>query len=50
MSLKEASGALFLHKNTLQYHQLDRIWRETGYDPRSFQDAVILYLGLKLLP
>lgn len=49
MSLKEASGALFLHKNTLQY-QLQRIWRETGYDPRSFQHAVILYLGLKLLP
>lgn len=49
MSLKETGSALFLHKNTLQY-QLDRIWRETGYNPRSFQDAVILHLGLKLLP
>ncbi|MDE7171170.1 MAG: helix-turn-helix domain-containing protein [Oscillospiraceae bacterium] len=49
MSLKAASDALFIHKNTLQY-QLDRIWKESGYNPRSFQDAVILYLGLKLLP
>lgn len=48
MSLKGASSALFVHKNTMQY-QLQRIWRETGYDPRSFQHAVILYLGLKLL-
>lgn len=49
MSLKAASDALFIHKNTLQY-QLDRIWKESGYNPRSFQTAVILYLGLKLLP
>ncbi len=47
MSLKTASSALFLHKNTLQY-QLDRIWKNSGYNPRSFQDAVILHLGLKL--
>ena len=47
MSLKAASDALFMHKNTLQY-QLDRIHRTSGYNPRSFQDAVILYLGLKL--
>lgn len=48
MSLKATSAALFMHKNTLQY-QLDRIWRNSGYNPRSFQDAVILYLGVKLL-
>ena len=48
MSLKAASDALFMHKNTLQY-QLDRIWKTSGYNPRSFPDAVILYLGLKLL-
>ena len=48
MSLKVTSDALFMHKNTLQY-QLDRIWRNSGYDPRAFQDAVILYLGVKLL-
>lgn len=48
MSLKATSNVLFLHKNTLQY-QLDRIWKNSGYNPRSFQGAVILYLGLKLL-
>lgn len=48
MSLKATGEALFMHKNTLQY-QLDRIWKSSGYNPRFFQDAVILYLGLKLL-
>lgn len=47
MSLKAASDQLFMHKNTLQY-QLDRIWKNSGYNPRFFRDAVILYLGLKL--
>ena len=47
MRLKQASEALFLHKNTLQY-QLDRIHRETGYNPREFADAVVLYLALRL--
>ena len=46
-SLKQTSEVLYLHKNTLQY-QLDRIHRESGYNPRSFTDAVVLYLGLKL--
>ncbi len=45
--LKETCQLLYLHKNTLQY-RLDRIHRETGYNPRSFPDAVVLYLGLKL--
>ena len=47
LSLKDTAGALFLHKNTIQY-QLDRIWKRTGYNPRVFQDAVVLYLGTKL--
>ena len=47
MSLKQTCEALFLHKNTLQY-QLDRIWRSTGYNPRNFRDAVVLYTALKL--
>ena len=46
-SLKQTGETLWLHKNTLQY-RLDRICRETGYNPRRFSDAVILYLGLKL--
>ena len=48
MSLKETSKYLYLHKNTLQYG-LDKIWKNTGYNPRDFRDAAILYFGLKLL-
>lgn len=48
MSLKETCEQLFLHKNTLQY-QLDKIARETGFNPRKFKDAVILYIALKIL-
>ncbi|MDD2959600.1 MAG: sugar diacid recognition domain-containing protein [Lachnospiraceae bacterium] len=48
MSLKQTCEKLFLHKNTLQY-QLDKIGRKSGYNPRSFRDAAVLYLGLKLL-
>jgi len=45
--LKETAEALFLHKNTLQY-QLDGIWHHTGYNPRNFREAVVLYMGLLL--
>ncbi|RDU24650.1 CdaR family transcriptional regulator [Anaerosacchariphilus polymeriproducens] len=48
MSLKNTCETLYLHKNTLQY-QLDKIWRSCGYNPRSFKDAAILYMGVKLL-
>lgn len=48
MSLKTTCEKMYLHKNTLQY-QLDKIWRSCGYNPRSFKDAAILYMGLKLL-
>lgn len=47
MSLKQTCDKLFMHKNTLQY-QLNRIFHKSGYNPRSFHDAAILYLGLKL--
>lgn len=46
-SLQKTCEKLFIHKNTVQY-QLDKIWRTCGYNPRSFADAVILYLGLRL--
>ena len=48
MSLKETADQLFLHKNTLQY-QLDKIWKNTGYNPREFKDATVLYIALKLI-
>lgn len=48
MSLKDSCEQLYLHKNTLQY-RLDKIWKETGYNPREFKDATVLYVGLKML-
>ena len=45
LSLKDASEALFIHKNTLQY-QLDRITEKTGLNPRLFQDAFLLQFAL----
>ncbi len=48
MSLKDSCEQLYLHKNTLQY-RLDKIWKETGYNPRELKDAVVLYIGLKML-
>lgn len=47
MSLKETCGQLFVHKNTLQY-QLDKIAQKTGFNPRKFKEAVILYIALKI--
>lgn len=47
MSLKVVAEALHMHKNTVQY-RLDRIARTTGYNPRRFHEAVVLYLALRL--
>ena len=47
MSLKDTCEKAFLHKNTLQY-RLNQIYQRCGYNPRNFQDAVVLYLALKL--
>lgn len=47
MSLKDTCEKTFLHKNTLQY-RLNQIHQHCGYNPRSFRDAVVLYLALKL--
>lgn len=48
MSLTATGKRLFLHKNTLQY-KLDKIARETGYNPRKFKDAVVMYLALQMI-
>lgn len=48
LSLKEAAGRLYIHKNTLQY-QLDRITEKCGLNPRIFQDAVLLQLAVYCL-
>ena len=47
LSLQKTCEQLFIHKNTVQY-QLDKIWKISGYNPRCFREAVILYLGLRL--
>ena len=47
MSLQNASARLFIHKNSLQY-QLNRIHRLCGYNPRSFKQAAVLYLAVKM--
>ena len=47
MSLAATSERLFLHKNTLQY-RLNAIEKKCGINPRKFQDAVLLYLALKM--
>lgn len=47
MSLKETCEKTYLHKNTIQY-RLNQIHKKCGYNPREFQDAVRLYLALKM--
>ena len=47
MSPKKTCEVTFLHKNTIQY-RLNQIHRKCGYNPREFQDAVRLYLALKM--
>lgn len=47
MSLQKTSSRLFMHKNSLQY-KLNRIYRISGYNPRTFHGAVVLYCALKL--
>ncbi len=47
LSLKETCEKLYIHKNTVQY-QLDKICKKSGYNPRIFQEAAVLYLGLRL--
>lgn len=47
MNLTDAAKRLHLHRNTLIY-RLDRIKEEIGLDPRKFQDAVQIKLGLML--
>lgn len=47
-SVNKTADRLFIHKNTLQY-RLNRIKELTGYDPRVFEEAVVLYLALYLV-
>ena len=42
-NVSDTARALFIHKNTLIY-RLERVERLTGFDLRSFRDALTLYL------
>lgn len=44
-SLKTAADKLGIHPNTLQYH-LNRIKVITGYDPRTYKDAMLFQMAL----
>lgn len=47
MSLQKTASELYVHKNSLQY-RLNHIAQVTGYNPRKFTDAVVLYSALRL--
>ncbi|MGL5311783.1 MAG: CdaR family transcriptional regulator [Peptostreptococcaceae bacterium] len=47
MSLKQTSEELFIHKNTLQY-KLEKIQQKCGFNPRNFNDSVMLYLAISI--
>jgi carbohydrate diacid regulator len=47
MSLQGTAAVLFMHKNSLQY-RLNHIAGVTGYNPRKFRDAAVLYSALQL--
>lgn len=42
----EASKRLYLHRNTL-IQKLDKFYEETGFNPRKFKDAVIIYKAIE---
>ena len=44
LSIQQTTDILSIHKNTLQY-RLKKIAETTGLDPRSFGDAVTLYIA-----
>ncbi|MFX3623132.1 MAG: CdaR family transcriptional regulator [Ectobacillus sp.] len=46
-SINEVAQRLQIHKNTVQY-RLNKIREMTGFDPRNFEDAAVLYLAVFL--
>jgi DNA-binding PucR family transcriptional regulator len=42
----EASKRLYLHRNTL-IQKLDKFYEETGFNPRRFKDAMIIYKAIE---
>lgn len=42
----EASKRLYMHQNTL-IQKLDKFYEETGFNPRKFKDAMIIYKAIE---
>lgn len=45
LNLSRTANKLFIHRNTLIY-RLEKVQKETGYNPRNFHDALTLQLAL----
>ncbi|GAA0323047.1 sugar diacid recognition domain-containing protein [Oceanobacillus sp. FSL W7-1293] len=45
LNIQKTADALFLHRNTLLY-RINSITRETGYNPKIFNDSLILQVAL----
>lgn len=45
LNIQSTAQALFIHRNTLIY-RLNKIEKETGYDPKVFMDALTLQLAI----
>ena len=43
----EASKRLYMHRNTL-IQKLDKFYEETGFNPRKFKDAMIIYKAIEI--
>lgn len=48
LNISKAAEYLYIHRNTLKY-KLDRFYKETEFDLRNFEDAVVLDLVLMKL-
>ena len=46
-SITKSAEQLYIHKNTLQY-KLDKLYKDTGYNPRDLKDYVILKIAFQL--
>jgi carbohydrate diacid regulator len=47
LNITNTSKAIFVHRNTLLY-RLEKIRNATGLDPRKFNEAIQLYIALKM--
>jgi DNA-binding PucR family transcriptional regulator len=46
MNVLKSSKDLYVHRNTL-INKLDRFKEKTGYDPKDFKDAYLIYSLIK---